>query len=175
MAGQIITETPVAGYIAPVFEIVGDGRRRAPGRLGAPQPLHPTTGATIFQLPPRAAWSPAVNVFDTGESFVIIAELAGVGPDSLRIELDGENKRITLRGTRVGSAPSLVADFDAMDEEIASGRFERVVPLGEPVDVRGARAVCRYGLLELMLPKLGTREPKRAPLRPAAKRRAVAC
>jgi len=178
MSMQIVTETPIAGYVAPALSIVSSSRRRAAqraeGGLG-----------TVFQLPPRAAWSPAINVFDTGDAFVIIAELAGVGPDSLRIELDVTTDTVTLRGTRLGGAPTRTADYDSMDEEITSGRFERAISLGQPVDGEGAKATCRYGLLELMLPKLKTRAPKREPLMPplgqggqagrVRKRRAIAC
>ncbi len=179
MSMQIVTETPIAGYVAPALSIVSSSRRRA-----AAQRAEGGLG-TVSQLPPRAAWSPAINVFDTGDAFVIIAELAGVGPDSLRIELDVASATVTLRGIRLGGAPTRTADFDSMDEEITSGRFERVISLGQPVDGEGAKAICRYGLLELMLPKLKTRTPKREPAMPplgqvgqagrVRKRRAIAC
>jgi HSP20 family protein len=174
MPAEIIAEAPVAGYVAPVFTIVNAARGRRPA---ARKPL-PGTGGTVFQLPPRPAWSPAVNVFDTGDAFVVIAELAGVGPDSLKIELDAAHDVVTLRGVRAGGAPSIAAEFDPVDEEITSGRFEREILLDAPVDPRGAKAVCRYGLLELMLPKLKTRDPKREPINPPTrtnKRRSIAC
>ena len=82
----------------------------------------------------------------------MIAELAGVGPDSLRIELHAGQDVLTLRGTRTAPSPG-----ESVDEEISSGSFERSISLDEPVDPNGARAVCRYGLLQLMIPK----QPKR--------------
>lgn len=178
MSMQIATEIPIAGYVAPALSIVNSSRRRAA--------LRSEGGfGTVFELPPRAAWSPAINVFDTGDAFVVIAELAGVGPDSLRIELDAATDTVTLRGTRLGGAPSRTGDYDSMDEEIASGQFERAISLGHPVDGGGAKAICRYGLLELMLPKLKTRAPKREPVSAphgrtgragqVKSRRAVAC
>src|SRR5688572_4677118 len=83
MTEQILAETLVAGYVAPVFTVVRS--RRQPRQSGE--------------------WAPAINVFDTGRAFVVIAELAGVGPDSLRIELDTGRDRLTLRGTRITRSP----------------------------------------------------------------------
>ena len=130
MTEQILAETVVSGYVAPVFTVARS--RRQPRQSGE--------------------WAPAINVFDTGRAFVVIAELAGVGPDSLRIELDTNRDRLTLRGTRATMSPG-----ESVDEEISSGRFERSIAFDAPLDADGARAICRYGLLELMLPKLPQR------------------
>ena len=130
MTEQILAETVVSGYVAPVFTVVRS--RRQPRQSGE--------------------WAPAINVFDTGRAFVVIAELAGVGPDSLRIELDTHGDRLTLRGTRTTRSPG-----ESVDEEISSGRFERSIAFDAPLDADGARAICRYGLLELMIPKLPQR------------------
>ena len=161
MAAEIPMHTPVAGYVAPVLSVIGtpSSRRRAVRRTGTG-----SGGATILELPPRAAWAPAINVFDTGASFVIIAELAGVGPDSIRIELDQERDTLTLQGSRAGTPPAATSSSAVtVDEEIAAGRFERRISFDTPLDADGARAVCRYGLLELMIPKLPQREWKRPP------------
>ena len=171
MTGEIVAEVPVAGFVAPIIEIVDarHARRGGPSRKGD---AAEGVSGTVIQLPPRTSWSPAVNVFDTGSAFIVIAELAGVGPDSLHILLDAERDAVTIRGTRV-SLPQARWGADTVDEEIVSGAFEREIMLGEPIDARGARAVCRYGMLELMLPKQPRREPKHAPLGP--RRRVVAC
>jgi HSP20 family molecular chaperone IbpA len=169
MAGDLMIEVPVAGYVAPVLEIVNARRSR---RTRVSPPL--AGPGKIIQLPPRSSWAPAVNVFDTGHAFIVIAELAGVGPDSLRIELDAVRDTVTLRGVRIGILPQIThgaEPFDTVDEEIATGAFEREIALGEPVDTPRARAVCHYGMLELMLPKQQRREPMSAPRR----RRKAAC
>jgi HSP20 family protein len=144
MADQIPAVSPLAGYVAPVLTVIGTKSRRAK-RLAIAHGL--------AELAPLPEWSPSVNVFDTGGAFVVIAELAGVGPDSLRIELDAGSDVLTLRGTRTAPAPG-----ESVDEEISSGNFERSIPFDAPVDPHGARAICRYGLLELMIPK----HPRRA-------------
>ena len=143
---QILAETPLAGYVAPVLTVIGSRRTRRPEVRRSTN-----NGATIFNLPPPPDWSPAVNVFDTGSAYVVIAELAGVGPDSLRIELDAARDVLTLRGTRAARAPVSTAP---LDEEITTGHFEREISFDHPVDANNTRAVCRYGLLELLLPKL---------------------
>ena len=133
MTEQILAETLVTGYVAPVFTVARSRR----------------------QPRPSGEWAPAINVFDTGRAFVVIAELAGVGPDSLRIELDTNRDCLTLRGIRDTTGPVMAGA--AVDEEISSGRFERSVAFDAPLDADGARAICRYGLLELMIPKLPQR------------------
>jgi HSP20 family protein len=143
MADQIPAETALAGYVAPILKVIG-GRSRLTRKL--------LSSPNRAELPPLPSWSPSINVFDTGRAFVVIAELAGVGPDSLRIELDAAGDTLTLRGTRTSPTPG-----QSVGEEISSGTFERSISLDEPVDPHGARAICRYGLLELMIPK----HPKR--------------
>jgi HSP20 family molecular chaperone IbpA len=194
MSAVIVPEATVAGYVAPVMQIVGAARS---ARASRPAGARRFAAGRVIQLPPRPAWSPAVNVFDTGDSYVVIAELAGVGPDSLRIELDASGDLLTLRGTRAdttlaealkyerpnatlaGAAP--VAEAVAVDQEIATGSFERAIEFDEPVESGRARAVCRYGLLQLMVPKRRGRRPlRRAPVGAAGstgrpRLRAVAC
>ena len=139
MADQILAVSPLAGYVAPVLTVVGSKSKRTE-RLAV--------AADVVELAPLPNWCPSVNVFDTGGAFVVIAELAGVGPDSLRIELDAASDVLKLRGSRTSPAPG-----DSVDEEISSGQFERSIPFDAAVDAHGARAICRYGLLELMIPK----------------------
>ena len=165
MVEQIPAEIPISGYVAPVLTVIGRRSSRLASRRGPDLP-------NVIDLPPLAAhasppqWSPSINVFDTGGAFVVIAELAGVGPDSLRIELDTSRDRLTLRGTR-----RTATQGQSMDEEITSGAFERSIAFDTPVDAEGARAICRYGLLELFVPKA----PQRRIIDAPTVSRATAC
>nr|CAA9215964.1 hypothetical protein AVDCRST_MAG63-213 [uncultured Armatimonadetes bacterium] len=186
MSAVIVPEATVTGYLAPVMQIVGAARSARTSRAATARRF---AAGRVIELPSRPAWSPAVNVFDTGDSYVVVAELAGVGPDSLRIELDAGGDLLTLRGTRADAAFSDgdeigehgdqdCAPTDQELQEIASGQFERAIEFDEPVEPGRARAVCRYGLLQLMVPKRRGRRPlRRAPIEPAVRGQlhAVAC
>jgi HSP20 family protein len=112
----------------------------------------------------RHTWSPAIDVYETAEAFVVVAELAGVAPDELTIELDADRQTLHLRGTRHGrpaAAPAAGSSETQAERgrvvphliEIAVGTFERSVVLPGPADAGGAEASGLHGLYEVYLPK----------------------
>ena len=119
-----------------------------------------------------SAWTPAVDVYETAEACVVIAEVAGA--EDFQLELAGDRRALSLRGRRTrrpallgqddpaarppaGSAPHIVCH----QLEIAAGPFERRVAL--PCAVDGAAADARFddGLLVVLLPKVRSRGPVR--------------
>jgi HSP20 family protein len=104
----------------------------------------------------RRAWAPHVDVYDTEEEFVAVAELAGVDPSSVTIEIEGETVAIT--GQRASTSPPACADY--LQVEIPFGEFERVLILPTAVDAERATASFDDGLLTVRLPK-ARRRPQR--------------
>ena len=49
------------------------------------------------------AWTPAIDVYETGSSFVVTAELPGVNRE--QVDLAFEDRRLTIRGHRSDRAP----------------------------------------------------------------------
>jgi HSP20 family protein len=128
-------------------ELFGDAfeRRLAPGR--------------------RAGFSPAVDVYYAPDPprAVVRADLAGVDPSELALEVRG--RELVLTGRR--RAP------DAGDEqrvyqqlEIEHGAFRRVVELGVDVDPDSAAATYEDGMLVVELPVAGGRS-RTVPVQPA--------
>ena len=102
--------------------------------------------------PTAPVWSPAVDVFETGDALVVRLDLAGVDP--AETEVRAEAGQLVVRGTRRERG----ADQRTYHTlEIPQGRFERVVSLPSALDTDAARASYRDGFLEVTLPK---RRPK---------------
>jgi HSP20 family protein len=103
----------------------------------------------------RAAFSPAVDVFYVGDPprAVVHAELAGVDPDEVKVEVRG--RELILVGRRL---PPQAKGRLYQQLEIEHGSFRRVVPLGADVDSDKATAHYRDGILEITLP-LRTESP----------------
>jgi len=107
--------------------------------------------------PRRAGFSPAVDVFyaDDPPRAVVQAELAGVDPATVNVEVHG--RELVLSGAR---RPPRAQGRVYQQIEIEHGPFRRVIPLG--ADVVAEEAGARYvdGFLEVTLP-LRREEPKR--------------
>ncbi len=101
-------------------------------------------------LPARAArFSPPIDVYYCGEppKAVLTAELAGVDPASLDLEIRG--REVVLSGNR---APAEAQGRVYQQLEIERGSFRRMVTLGADVRSDAARAVFENGLLRVELP-----------------------
>jgi HSP20 family protein len=117
--------------------------------------------ADLWQVPlytrGRAGVRPQVDCYRTDDppALTVVVELAGIDPDSLRIEV-GE-RRLSISGER--RRPDAAGRrYEQM--EIEYGSFERQVQLVEPVEVDAAAAVYEAGMLTITLP-LAVRETAR--------------
>jgi HSP20 family protein len=100
----------------------------------------------------RGGFSPAVDVFYEGDPprAVVHAELAGIDPDRVALEIRG--KELVLAGSRAAGE----AEGRAYQQvEIGTGAFRRVVSLGVEVHADRARATYRDGILRVELPLRG--------------------
>ncbi len=97
----------------------------------------------------RLGFSPAVDVAYTAEPplAIVTAELAGIEPSALDLEIQG--RKLILSGRR---QPSAVESDVYQQVEIERGSFRRVVELGADVDAAAARASYEDGMLRVELP-----------------------
>jgi HSP20 family protein len=111
------------------------------------------------QLAP--VWTPAMDMYETGDAIVVLLDLAGVDAD--KTEVHAEPHLLVVRGVRherhVTQQPNEQRNYHAL--EIPYGRFERSVRLPPGLDTESARASYRDGLLEITLPK---RVPRQVPI-----------
>jgi HSP20 family protein len=97
----------------------------------------------------RGGFSPAVDVAYTADPprAIVTAELAGVDPDKLDLEIQGRN--LVLTGRR---GPAAVEGDVYQQVEIERGYFRRVIELGAEVLADQARASYEDGMLRVELP-----------------------
>jgi HSP20 family protein len=97
----------------------------------------------------RGGFSPAVDVFyqDDPPRAVVQAELAGIDPDELSLEIEG--RELVIAGHR---RPDDAEGRLYQQLEIDFGPFRRVIPLGAEVVPSSARATYTDGILRIELP-----------------------
>ena len=107
---------------------------------------------SFHQFSSTGVWSPAVNVYEGSEAFVVCVDLAGMDRD--HIEVFAERNGLVIRGTRPTPEPDKTpGPFSLHLMEIDSGRFHRKVEFPSGVDNAGIKATYRHGLLWVVLPK----------------------
>ncbi|MET0288378.1 MAG: Hsp20/alpha crystallin family protein [Pseudoxanthomonas sp.] len=101
------------------------------------------TGSDVGQ------WSPHVDIRESAERFVILADLPGVDAQSIDIQM--ERNVLTLRGERLIEA--LAEAETSTRSERRHGAFARRFVLPESADAEGIVAEGRNGVLEIRIPK----------------------
>lgn len=98
---------------------------------------------------PVADWTPAVDIIEERDRFVLRADVPGVSPDDIDISMD--NGILSVSGQR---HPVAAAEDTGMQRlERATGRFLRRFTLPETVDAEQVAARCSNGILEVTIPK----------------------
>jgi len=100
-------------------------------------------------------YTPAVDIYETQDDLVLVADLPGVTKEDLSIKLDDEI--LTIEGAAHASA----ATGQQLLNEYASGTFYRQFTVGEAINREKIDANLKNGVLELVLPKAEKAKPKR--------------
>ena len=110
-----------------------------------------TKGPNLFSVdqPRPAAWSPAVDIYETPTSFVLTAEVPGVASSDIDIKVVDNN--LILRGERRWERD--VNGETVHRLENAYGKFERSFTLSETIDAESISAQLQRGVLRVELPK----------------------
>jgi HSP20 family protein len=95
------------------------------------------------------SWSPAVDVLETTDAFLLDAEVPGVAAED--VELTVEGRRLQLAGRR----RPLPADRAFARMERSYGPFRRSFELPQAVDADRISATLEHGVLRVKLPKHG--------------------
>lgn len=105
----------------------------------------------------QESWLPAVDVFDTKDAVVLKAELAGMNPDDIQIEV--EDNVLTIKGER--KFEEKVDDERYYRIERRFGSFQRSLALPQGVKVDEITANYEDGILTVTVPKAEEEKPKR--------------
>lgn len=92
----------------------------------------------------------ALNMYETDQCLVIVAELAGVRLETLSVEVASD--RVHIQGIRQVDPPAGLVRIHRL--EIAAGPFDIQVPLHVAVDTENVTSRFENGLLEVVLPLL---------------------
>lgn len=143
--------------LGEVWESMAEGWRRlrqqAAGALTRFRPGEkypaPTAASGGLALP-SAGWSLlAGDVFEDDNKLSVRLEIPGMEKGDLNIEVSDDN--LIVRGEKRIERESEEGRYRVL--QCAYGRFDRVVPLPEPVLADQAKASYRNGVLKIDLPK----------------------
>jgi HSP20 family protein len=98
-------------------------------------------------------WLPAVDVFDCRGKVHVVVEAPGLAVESVRVAC--RSGKLVISGERREQRPPGGAGFLCMERP--QGRFMRVIDLDLAVDLGGAEAKLRDGLLLIAIPRLKDR------------------
>lgn len=97
-----------------------------------------------------SAWEPPTDVYETGESYIVRMEIAGMRDENFDVTIQDGTLYI------VGYRRDFPARRAYHQMEIRSGRFASAVTLPGPVDADRAAAEYQDGFLTITLPKENT-------------------
>lgn len=100
---------------------------------------------------------PPVNLYETGEAYVVTAELPGVDPGDIHVSIEGST--VLLHGERKIDYPTREGT-SLHRRERQTGSFRRAFELPVAVDADSVEAVHRCGVLMLRLPKAPEHQPR---------------
>jgi HSP20 family protein len=98
---------------------------------------------------PNSTWSPAVDIYETQDYFVLTAEVPGVRRSDIDVKVVDGN--LILRGERRWEGDVKGEHFHRL--ESSYGKFERIFSLSEKVDADQITAELDHGVLKVTLPK----------------------
>jgi HSP20 family protein len=102
-------------------------------------------------------WSPAVDIIEEKDRFLLHADVPGVNPADVDVSMDAGV--LTVSGIR--NAEPRREDSGARRTERVTGRFSRRFTLPETTDTDGVTAKINNGILEVVIPKLPVVQPRR--------------
>ena len=103
-----------------------------------------------------AQWVPRVDIREEAERFVILADLPGVDPAQIEINMD--KGILSIKGER---KPGEAEGQRYSRQERAQGVFFRRFALPESANPDGIAATGRNGVLEISIPKRPEASPRR--------------
>jgi HSP20 family protein len=101
----------------------------------------------------QGTWRPPLEVYETERSLVILAEIAGIDEDDLKIVADSGT--VSIRGTRLDRRQDEQRRYREIG--IAYGEFVADVYLPFPVNLDQADAEYDKGMLRIELPRVAAK------------------
>ena len=100
---------------------------------------------------------PAIDVYEKGNDIIVEAEVPGMDPKDINIEIEDKTLRISGKMEKKEE----VKEKNYYRKEIKTGSFERVVSLPSEVKEKEVEATMKDGILKIVLPKQKTSSVKK--------------
>ncbi len=102
-------------------------------------------------------WVPAVDIKETDDAFVISADIPGVDPKD--IEVNMENGMLTIKGERETETKEEKEGYKRVERQ--RGSFYRRFSLPDTADADKISAKSKHGVLEITIPKQEKLQPRK--------------
>lgn len=111
-----------------------------------------TQAETTRNIP---VYVPAVDIYETEEALTLVADMPGVSPEN--VDIDIRDDQLTIRGTVTleGEGESVLL------REYGVGDYYRQFTLGRIIDQSKIEAAMKDGVLTLTLPKVDKAKPRK--------------
>jgi HSP20 family protein len=104
-----------------------------------------------------AEWSPAVDIKEENDKFVLQADIPGVKPEDIDISM--ENGVLTIKGEKKTDARIKHEGYKRIERTY--GSFYRRFSLPDTANSEAISAKSKYGVLEIVIPKREAAKPKK--------------
>ncbi|MCC5811766.1 MAG: Hsp20/alpha crystallin family protein [Ectothiorhodospiraceae bacterium] len=118
-------------------------------------------GRQLSEAQPRDL-VPPVEIFEDGDAVYVVADMPGVSPQNLNVEIG--NQVLEISGDITVEMPEGVS---ATFAEIRGSRYRRQFTLGRELDHEGVEATIKSGVLQLRLPKTDANRRRRIEIKAA--------
>ena len=125
--------------------------------------FEPSNGAVMRR------WSPAMDLVETDDHYVLRADLPGVPEGDVKIELD--DNVLTISGERKSAHKEAKEGYYRVER--AYGSFSRTLTLPEGVDADSISASFDRGVLEVRVPKPEQQKPRKVQISLAGQTTAI--
>lgn len=102
-----------------------------------------------FEAVEGLGWAPSVDLADTDGELILTAELPGVKPED--VEVDIESDSLTIKGQKKEEREESAKEMRLYERQY--GSFERTFSLPRSVDAEHVKAEFKNGILTVHLPK----------------------
>ena len=104
-----------------------------------------------------AQWAPLVDIKEEADRFVIYADLPGIDPADIEVQMD--KGILSIKGERSSESSAQTERFSRIERRY--GSFHRRFALPDSADPEGISAHGRNGVLEIVIPKRPESAPRR--------------
>lgn len=102
-------------------------------------------------------WAPRVDIREEDKGFVILADIPGVDPKDIEVNMD--KGILTIRGERSNETVKEGEKYTRLERSL--GVFYRRFALPDSADPEGIKARGKHGVLEISIPKRPESTPRR--------------